>query len=518
MKAKLKSNHANSNYKIIFVIVFAIIGVAAIIFSKAATPPTFGLYISPDTSSVVAGAQIPVSVYANLGSTSGIQSATAYIKYDPTLLRLDTADQVGVNPNFTITTRCTNLDGCKPAGEIVFVAGYGGTGTIAPSNQVLLGNLKFTALKTGSAALTLDPSTTLSGFTSQTLSQSTLDTRTLLNGTYSIVPTAPSGVTSSAQTDSSITLNWTASNDGASGANLSGYNIYRGGVKVNTSVVTGTTYTNTGLTPSTSYSYTVVGVDKSGGTSAASTAINVSTKADSTAPTVPGKPTAGTITSKSIVINWTASTNLVGVTGYMIYIIGTLLNPSTTVTATTYTDTGLNPSTAYSYTIAATDAAGNASAQSAATSITTAADSPPTTPTNLNVTNPSQNTVNVTWTASTDDNGVAGYQIYRGATLVTTTAAGTTSFSENLNPGTYSYTVKAVDTISQTSAATAAKSITIYSSYDPSKDGVVGVADLNIVLSNYGKTGSGINADVNGDGIVNILDISALLTKWGTAG
>ena len=57
-------------------------------------------------------------------------------------------------------------------------------------------------------------------------------------------------------------------------------------------------------------------------------------------------------------------------TGYKVFRNGTQL---TTVTGTTYQNTGLAASTAYSYTVAAYDAAGNTSAQSTSVSATTQA-------------------------------------------------------------------------------------------------------------------------------------------------
>jgi hypothetical protein len=52
----------------------------------------------------------------------------------------------------------------------------------------------------------------------------------------------------------------------------SGYNVYRGGSKVNASLVTGTSFTDTGLSPGTTYSWTVRAVDTNGAEGAASNA------------------------------------------------------------------------------------------------------------------------------------------------------------------------------------------------------------------------------------------------------
>ncbi|GAA4591382.1 glycoside hydrolase family 18 chitinase [Planotetraspora phitsanulokensis] len=89
---------------------------------------------------------------------------------------------------------------------------------------------------------------------------------------------------------------------------------------------------------------------------------------DTTAPSVPGNLRVTGTTTSSVSLAWNASTDNVGVTGYDVYRGGTLL---TTVTGTTYTNTGLAAGTAYSYTVRAKDAAGNTSAAGTAVTGTT---------------------------------------------------------------------------------------------------------------------------------------------------
>ena len=104
--------------------------------------------------------------------------------------------------------------------------------------------------------------------------------------------------------------------------------------------------------------------------------------ADTQAPSVPANLKAQAVSSSQINLTWNASTDNVGVTGYRIYRSSTQIG---TATGTTYSSTGLSASTAYSYTVSAYDAAGNASAQSAAASTTTLAVDrvPPAKPRNL---------------------------------------------------------------------------------------------------------------------------------------
>lgn len=92
--------------------------------------------------------------------------------------------------------------------------------------------------------------------------------------------------------------------------------------------------------------------------------------ADTTAPTAPTNLVASSITATSLILTWTASTDNVAVTGYDIYMNGSL---KTSVTSTTASITGLTASTTYSFYVKAKDAAGNASAASSTINATTTA-------------------------------------------------------------------------------------------------------------------------------------------------
>lgn len=82
---------------------------------------------------------------------------------------------------------------------------------------------------------------------------------------------APTGVTVSGATASSLTVAWSAV------ANATGYDVYRNNAKVNASKVTATSYTDTGLSSGTTYGYTVAAVDGSGAEGAMSASVNGTT-------------------------------------------------------------------------------------------------------------------------------------------------------------------------------------------------------------------------------------------------
>jgi hypothetical protein len=87
-------------------------------------------------------------------------------------------------------------------------------------------------------------------------------------------PSTPSGLSSTARTASSVSLSWNASTDNVG---VTGYEVYRGSTPVGSP--SGTSFTDTGLAASTSYTYTVKARDGAGNRSAASNAVTVSTSA-----------------------------------------------------------------------------------------------------------------------------------------------------------------------------------------------------------------------------------------------
>lgn len=91
---------------------------------------------------------------------------------------------------------------------------------------------------------------------------------------------------------------------------------------------------------------------------------------DTTAPSVPAGLRTTATTSGSVSLTWSPATDNVGVTGYDVYRGGVSAG---SVGGTSYTDSGLAASTAYSYTVKARDAAGNASGASGPLSVTTQA-------------------------------------------------------------------------------------------------------------------------------------------------
>ncbi len=171
-------------------------------------------------------------------------------------------------------------------------------------------------------------------------------------------PTVPAGLTVSAVSSTQINLSWAASTDNVG---VAGYRIYRDGSQIATA--TGTSYQDTGRSPSTMYTYRVAAYDAASNVSAQSSQASATTPTapDTKAPTVPTGLTATVVSPTQINLSWTPSTDNVGVTGYKIYQNNTQIG---TTAATSYQSTGLKPNTSYSYRVAAYDGAGNISAKS----------------------------------------------------------------------------------------------------------------------------------------------------------
>ena len=166
--------------------------------------------------------------------------------------------------------------------------------------------------------------------------------------------------------------------------------------------------------------------------------------ADTEAPTDP-VITGTTSGTNSITLNWNASTDNVGVTGYRLYMDG---NQVAEVNAQSYVFSGLQPDTGYSLGVQALDAAGNVSSitsQAAQTDPVPADTEAPTVPGGLTASNVTQTGLDLNWAASTDNVGVTGYEVYNGSTLLVAQAG--TSYSVNGLTADQSYTfrVRATD-------------------------------------------------------------------------
>ncbi len=180
---------------------------------------------------------------------------------------------------------------------------------------------------------------------------------------------------------------------------------------------------------------------------------------DTEAPDAPTAVRTADVTETTAHVAWEAALDNVATTGYNVYVNGEKVNKEL-VTATEYDLTGLTPATDYSVEIEAVDAAGNVSEKSEAATFTTAKavdTEAPSVPTDVKASDVTKTGATVTWTASTDNKGVAGYNVYVNGTQVNDTLVATTEYVlTGLTEGTeYTVEVEAVDTNNNVSAKAA---------------------------------------------------------------
>ena len=257
-------------------------------------------------------------------------------------------------------------------------------------------------------------------------------------------PTVPTGLSATVLSISRIRLDWTAATDNLG---VVGYRVRRNGAVVGTPG--GTSFTDLGLSIGPVYSYTVSALDAAGNESAASSAVEASIE-DTSAPTVPAGLTATQRSDTEVDLTWSAATDDVGVSSYVVrrngVQVGTPVTPS-------FTDQGLTIGPLYSYAVAARDAAGNESAPSTPVGITLADLTAPTVPAGLTATVRSSSAIDLAWNAASDNVDVVGYVLRRDGNPIGT-PSGTAYSDGGLDPDTsYLYAVSALDAAGNESAA-----------------------------------------------------------------
>ncbi|MEP6575657.1 MAG: spherulation-specific family 4 protein [Nitrososphaerota archaeon] len=333
-----------------------------------------------------------------------------------------------------------------------------------------------------------------------------------------------------------IDLKWT----GVTDPDFSHYNIYMGikssfkvipGVTVPTGTSTTNSYSSTGLNPATTYYYKIAAVDdrgnigplsstRSGKTAAAlsnqndsppqkvtdlsSTSIRIASSADTTPPAKVTGLIIRTVSSSQLNLAW----NRVTASDFYHYNIyrsttsGFTVTPGVTVPTGTsdtnsYSNTALNPSTKYSYRVAAVDIAGNIGRLSTEKSGTTSTPPDTTSPglvSGLSVSTVSTTQINLVWSSNAASDGVDHYNVYMGTlanfpvnlgtTIPTgTTTSTTTSYSSTgLSPSTtYYYKVAAADSAGNIGPLSTEKSGTTSTPPDTTSPGLVSGLSVSTV-------------------------------------
>jgi len=227
-----------------------------------------------------------------------------------------------------------------------------------------------------------------------------------------LLSTTPANV-SLTSTSTSITLTWGA----VSGA--TGYDVEADGTVIDSG--TSTTYTHSDLIPNTAHKYRVRA--KKGSNFSAWTALAT----QYTAPGTPANPSV-TATTTAITLTWDGVS---GAAGYDIEVDGVVQS----ITATTYTHSGLTANTSHHYRIRSKNAVGISEWSSLITYMTLLA----TTPANVSLTSAST-FITLTWEAVA---GAAGYDVEADGAIIDN-GANTTYTHTGLNPNTtHKYRVRA---------------------------------------------------------------------------
>ncbi|MDR0565916.1 MAG: fibronectin type III domain-containing protein [Prevotellaceae bacterium] len=241
-------------------------------------------------------------------------------------------------------------------------------------------------------------------------------------------PSKPGKPRTTGETATSVSLLWSAATDNVG---VAGYLVTLNGDSV-------TSCTQNSVTVSdlpAAYNIGIQAVDAAGNRSEASYYSK-----DSEAPSAPAG-LAVAPTDSAIALSWAASADNLGVVaGYVVYLSG----DSVGFTAgTSYVFTGLTAATEYALAVAALDPAGNRSAQAPLTASTTDHVAPGT-PSGLTAT-PAETSIALSWTASTDNAGVAGYVVYLSGDSVGFTANTSYAFTGLTAATEYALAVAAFD-------------------------------------------------------------------------
>jgi hypothetical protein len=190
---------------------------------------------------------------------------------------------------------------------------------------------------------------------------------------------------------------------------------------------------------------------------------------DTTPPTTSiTSPAAGATLSGTTTVAASASDN-VGVTKVEFYVDNALKSTSTAAPYQWSWNTTSSANGSHSLTSKAYDAAGNVGTSAAvAVTVSNVADTtPPTAPTNVTAVSNFKRKATVSWTASTDNVGVAGYNVWRSTsqtgtyTKVATVTALTFSDAALTSGATYFYYVTAVDAAGNVSAPSSIASVIV---------------------------------------------------------
>jgi fibronectin type 3 domain-containing protein len=301
-------------------------------------------------------------------------------------------------------------------------------------------------------------------------------------------PTAPTNLSASTPTATSVALTWTASTDNIG---VTGNDVYRDGSKL-ASLGAVTSYTDATVTAGSTHTYAVLAKDAAGNSSPVSTSTSITTPLATPAPdtvidSAPAPPPAATTSTSA---TFTFHSTLSGAT------FSCRRDGSTAASCTSpLTYSRLTEGT-HTFSVAATVNGQTDLTPATATWIIDL--TAPSVPTGLTAV-PTASSVAVTWTSSTDNVGVVGYDVFRGGVLLASVGTITTYTDTAVTLGTsYFYSVRAKDAAGNLSPLSANVSATMSSGYDPHLTRAPYLTDLvgQHVAINFATDQSGTSASI----------------------
>jgi chitodextrinase len=250
-------------------------------------------------------------------------------------------------------------------------------------------------------------------------------------------PSAAGSFRATAAGPTAVDLAWTAATDNAG---VAGYTILRDGTQVATPAAGATTFHDPGLTPETTYHYSIVATDTAGNDGPAATA-SATTPIDDRVPPTPPTSLGAVATSTAVALTWTPGTDDQGIAGYRISRDGAFV---ATVSGTAWTDTHRAPATTYTYDIVTVDLAGNVSPRATTDATTLADTTKPTAPRSVHAHRYSASRTRLSWRPASDNVGVVRYLVYRVGRVAPLTSTHSTSIRVARVRGARYY-VRAVD-------------------------------------------------------------------------
>ena len=451
------------------------------------------------TSSTSTTLELVTTIAANstLYSVTGLNSSTGYTF---AVAAVNAAGAVATSGTVTATTTAnpmiapTGLSAVAISGTQINLAWTDASSDETgfrvlrrPNNSSSSSNTPWTIVTTTAANATSYENTGLSAATSYTYAVASVNAigdfaiSAVANATtLSTGLTAPGNLNARAFSDTRVDLTWTDTTVAETGYRVT-RKLTSGSaalVTVATLAANATSYSDTGLTASTGYTYAVVAFDATAG-SASSRNVNVTTRAELIL--APSALVATPFNSNQVDLTWTDNSS--NEASFRIFRRATLSTSSGTpemtavgtvpANTTSYSVTGLNPSTSYTFVVAAVGAFGTVAPSTSVAASTGV--NPMTAPTGFTATAFSNVQINLAWTDTTSDE--VGFRILRRPasngssssrntppwTVVTTTAADVTSYEDTgLAAVTgYTYAVASVNAIGDNAMSAVATAATL---------------------------------------------------------